>query len=89
LDRVLDKFPKYHINILLGDFNAEVGKEDISKPTIGNKSFYEISDDNRIRVVNFSTFKNLTVKNTMFQHRNFLKHTWTSPDGETHNHSEE
>jgi hypothetical protein len=26
LERVFDKFPKYNMNILLGDFNAEVGR---------------------------------------------------------------
>jgi hypothetical protein len=26
---VFDKFPKYHMKILLGDFNAKVGKEEI------------------------------------------------------------
>jgi hypothetical protein len=25
LERVFDKFPKYHMRILLGDFNAKVG----------------------------------------------------------------
>jgi hypothetical protein len=35
LERVFGKFPKYHMKILL-DFNAQVGKEDIFKPTIGN-----------------------------------------------------
>jgi exonuclease III len=34
LERVFGKFPKYHMKILLGDFNARVGKEDIFKPTI-------------------------------------------------------
>jgi exonuclease III len=29
LERVFDKFPKYHMKILLGDFNAKVGEEDI------------------------------------------------------------
>jgi exonuclease III len=29
LERVFDKFPKYHMKILLGDFNAKVGAEDI------------------------------------------------------------
>jgi hypothetical protein len=32
----LDKFPKYHMKILLGDFNAKVGREDIFKLTIRN-----------------------------------------------------
>jgi hypothetical protein len=29
LERVFDTFPKYHMKILLGNFNAKVGKEDI------------------------------------------------------------
>jgi hypothetical protein len=70
LERVFHKFPKYHMKILLGDFNAKVGKEDICKPTIGNESFNEISNDNGGRLVNFSTPKNLKVKSTMFPHRN-------------------
>jgi hypothetical protein len=37
LKHVFDIFPKYHMNILLGDFNAKVGREDIFKPTIGNR----------------------------------------------------
>jgi exonuclease III len=32
LEHVFDKFSKYHMNILLGDFNAKVGREDIFKP---------------------------------------------------------
>jgi hypothetical protein len=43
LKRVFDEFPKYHMKILLGDFNAKVGKEDIFKPTIGIESLHEIS----------------------------------------------
>jgi exonuclease III len=44
LESVFDKFPKYHKKILLGDFNAKVGREDIFKPTIGNESLHEISN---------------------------------------------
>jgi hypothetical protein len=40
LERVFVKFPKYHMKILLGDFNAKVGREDIFKPTIGNERFH-------------------------------------------------
>jgi hypothetical protein len=43
LEQVFDKFSRYHMNILLGDFNAKVGMEDIFKPTIGNESLHEIS----------------------------------------------
>ncbi|PNF14992.1 hypothetical protein B7P43_G01525 [Cryptotermes secundus] len=71
LEHVFDKFPKYPMKILLGDFNA--------KPTIANESLHEISNDNGVRVVNFATSKNLTVKSTMFPHRNIHKSTWTLP----------
>jgi exonuclease III len=48
LEHVFDKSPKYHMKILLGDFNAKVGKEDIFKPTIRNESLHEISNDNEL-----------------------------------------
>jgi exonuclease III len=36
LEQIFDNFPTYNIKILLlGDFNAELGKEYILKPTIG------------------------------------------------------
>jgi hypothetical protein len=43
LERVFDNFPKYHMKILLGNFNAKVGREDIFKLTIGSESLHEIS----------------------------------------------
>jgi hypothetical protein len=50
LEHVLDKFPKYHMGILLADFNAKVGREDIFKPTIGNEGLHEISNGNGVKV---------------------------------------
>jgi hypothetical protein len=88
LEQVFDKFPRYHMNIKLGDFNAKGDREDIFKPTIGNESLQEISNDNGTRVVNFAIPENLTVKSTMFPHLNIHKVTWTSPDGRTHNQIE-
>jgi hypothetical protein len=32
LELIFNDFPKYHMKILLGDFNAKVGREDIFKP---------------------------------------------------------
>jgi exonuclease III len=61
LERVFDKFPKYNMKILLGDFNAKGGREDIFKPTIGNENLHKISNDNGVRLVNFATSKNLRV----------------------------
>jgi exonuclease III len=57
LGRVVDQFPRYDMKILLGDFNAKVGREDIFKPTIRNESSHKISKDNGVTVVNFATSK--------------------------------
>jgi len=73
------------MKMLLGDFNAKVGRENIFKPTIGQESLHQDRNDNGIRLVNFATSKNLDVKSTMFPHRNIHKYTWASPDGKTHN----
>ena len=73
------------MKILVGDFNAKVGRENIFKPTIGNESLHQESNDNGVRIVNFGTSKNLVVKSTMFLHQNIHKYTWTSPDGQTYN----
>jgi hypothetical protein len=83
LERVLDKFLKYHMKILLGDVNAKAGSEDIFKLTM-NESLHEISNDNGVRLVYFATSKNLGVKSTMFPHRNIHKCTWTSPNWKSH-----
>jgi hypothetical protein len=38
LEQVFDTFPKHHMKILFGDLNANVDREYIFKPTIGNES---------------------------------------------------
>jgi exonuclease III len=50
LEHVFDNFHKYHMKILLGDFNVKVSKEDIFKPLIGNEVLHKISNDNGVRV---------------------------------------
>jgi hypothetical protein len=76
------------MKILLGDFNAKVGRENVFKPTIGNKRLCEIVNDNGVRVVNIATSKNLVVKSTMFLHHRIPKYTWTSPEGNTDNQTD-
>jgi hypothetical protein len=65
LDCVFDKFPKYHTKMLLGDFNAKVGREDIFKPSTENESLHIISNDNGARLINFAKSKNLNAKSIM------------------------
>jgi hypothetical protein len=71
-EQVFDKFPKYHMKILLGDFNAKVSREDIFKPTIGNENLHEISHDNGVREVNCATLRILLSKVRYFHIVTFI-----------------
>ncbi|XP_018337473.1 PREDICTED: uncharacterized protein LOC108745675 [Trachymyrmex septentrionalis] len=85
LEHLVDQLPNDYMKIVVGDFNAKIGKEDIFRPTIGLESLHEESNDNGVRVINFATGKNLIVKSTYFKHKNIHKQTWISPDGGTRN----
>jgi hypothetical protein len=69
LERAFDKFLKYHVNILLGDINAKVGREGLLRPTILSENSQETSNDNEFGVLYFSTSKILTVKSITISHR--------------------
>jgi hypothetical protein len=71
------KFLHYDMKILL-DFSAKVWREDIFKPTIENESLHKISNDNKVRLVNFAHLK---ISQSKVQCCNIHKYTWTSPDG--------
>jgi hypothetical protein len=67
LGHVFDQFPRYNMKRLFRDFNANVGRRNVFKPTIGNESLHEIID-NGVRAVKFATSENLIVKSTKFPH---------------------
>jgi hypothetical protein len=54
---VFHKFPKYNKKILLGDFNAKVGRENNFELTTGNESLHDLK---------------MSVKNTMFHIATFI-----------------
>jgi exonuclease III len=82
---VFDQFPRYDMKIILGDFKAKVGRENIFKLMMRNESLHEISNDNAVTVTNFATSKNSVVKSTTLPHHKNHKYTWTSPEGNPHN----
>jgi hypothetical protein len=49
-----------------------VGKENIFKPTIGNDSLHQDTNDNDVRIENFAISKNPFVKSTMSHTETFI-----------------
>jgi hypothetical protein len=85
LECVFDKFPNHHMKIMLGDLNSKIGQGRFFKLTTGKERLRGISNDNGVRVVNFATYKNSTVKSMLSPHRNTHKHTSPPSDGKTQN----
>jgi len=51
----------------------ESWRENFFKPTIGNESLHQDSNDNGVRIVNFATSENLVASSKMSPHRNIHK----------------
>lgn len=85
LEKLYDHAPRHDVKIVLGDFNAKIGKEKAFRPTIGKESLHEESNNNGTRLIDFATGKGMSISSTKFPHKNIHKITWTSPDGSTKN----
>ena len=71
--------------VLLGDFNAKVGLVVIFDPTAGQFSLHGTTTSNGMRLIDFAAVRNMVVCSTKFQHLDFHKATWMSPDRSTSN----
>lgn len=83
LERAFNSLPTTDVRIVLGDFNAQVGREECFNAVAGMHSLHELSNDNGCRVVNFAVSNGLVVKSTQFQRKDIYKITWNSNDGTT------
>ena len=70
MEQMFIHLPKHNMNILLGDFNAKLGREGILKLVTWKESLHEGSNDNSVKVVN-------SVMSTMFCHQNIHNNTRT------------
>ena len=77
LEVLYNRWPRSDIKMLVGDFNAKVGREGIFGPTIGKHSLHEKTSDNGFRLVSFAAAQNMVIASTRFQHLNIHKATWS------------
>jgi hypothetical protein len=75
--------PRSYIRILVGDQNAQVGREHAFRHTIGKESMHSEKNNNGLRLISFASTKGLVISSTQFQRKEIYKHTWVSPDGKT------
>ena len=86
LQKVIDSVPKHGILILMGDWNAKVGKRQVGEGCVmGKEALKCVRNDNGVRFVDFCATNSLVITTTSFPHKDIHKYTWTSQDGHTRN----
>jgi hypothetical protein len=53
LEQNVNQIARSDIKIILGDFNAKFGKETLYKPTIGNESLHNETNNNTTKIIQF------------------------------------
>ena len=72
--QVMDKVPRHDVRLLLGDFNAEVGREVDALPrTVGRHSLDTETNDNGARLATMAVGARMVMVGTLFLHRDIHK----------------
>jgi len=73
------------IKILIGDFNLKMDEENMYRPTIGQDSLRDISNDNGIRLIHLCLAKGLNLSSTYFPRKSIYKQNWITSNSITKN----
>lgn len=85
LGRVYDRCPRRDVKLVIGDMNAQIGREELYKPVIGPNSLHAATNGNGQMCVNFAASRGMVVRSTFFPRKDIHKATWRSPDQQTEN----
>lgn len=86
LQKIVDEVPRHDMLLVVGDWNAKVGEQQVGEEGIvGKFGMVGERSDNGERMVSFCALNNLPIVSTMFPHKIIHRYTWTSPNGQHHN----
>ena len=86
LQDLLELTPKKDVLFIIGDWNAKVGSQEISRVTC--KFGLGVQNEAWQRVTEFCQENTLVIGNTLFQKHKRRLYTWTSPDGQHQNQTD-
>ena len=86
LQDLLELTPQKDVLFIIGDWNAKVG----SQETSGMTGKFGLGEQNEAgqRLIEFCQEKALVIANTLFQQHKRRLYTWTSPDGQHWNQTD-
>ena len=83
LQHLLELTPKTDVFIIVGDWNAKIGSQEIPGET--GKFGLGVQNEAGQRLTEFCKENVLVIANTLFQQHKRRLYTWTSPDGQYQN----
>ena len=86
LQDLLELTPKIDVLFIIGDWNAKVGSQEISRVT--GKFGLGVQNEAGQRLLEFCQENALVIANTLFQQHKRRLYTWTSPDGQHQNQND-
>ena len=85
VEEIYDSRPCNDIKIVLGDWKAKVGREELYQGVTGRHSIHLNTNNNGQSLVDFAAAENMVVSSTSFPYREIHKQTWRSPVGKANN----
>lgn len=85
LQKVLETTPKSDTVVILGDLNAQLGKENTFSTVTGKHTLHDETNGNGEMLCNFAVTNDMTIMSTRFQHKRIHLGTWKLPGQETVN----
>ena len=64
LNRCCDQIPKHDALLILGDFNAKIGKEQANKSVVGQHTIHEETSENGLILCQFAEANELIISST-------------------------
>ena len=83
LQGLLELTPKKDVLFIIGDWNANIGSQEI--PGVTGKFGLGVQNEAGQRLIEFCQENTLVIVNTLFQQHKRRLCTWTSPDGQHQN----
>ena len=81
LEHTIEELPKKDVKIVVGDWNAKVGTDNVGWEQVMGCHGYGERNDRGERLLEFASKNDLLITNTRFQQKDSRKWTWMAPDG--------
>uniref|UniRef100_A0A672MKF5 Endonuclease/exonuclease/phosphatase domain-containing protein n=1 Tax=Sinocyclocheilus grahami TaxID=75366 RepID=A0A672MKF5_SINGR len=81
LEHTIEELPKKDVKIVIGDWNAKVGTDNLGWEQVMGCHGYGQRNNRGERLLEFASKNDLLITNTRFQQKDSRKWTWMAPDG--------